>query len=335
VPSLRYLDRTPPFGIGPDREDDDAHRSFGMTLLNVRGLGRKVAGARTDPSPRVPRGGLFWDGRSGSFQMQAALPLLNPAEMANADQAALVTKIRTLGYAVRLERALGAEDVNGAPSSQLLDEALFAIARFEFEDVSFHPYTSRYDRWLEGEGRLTTSELRGLRVFDDPARGNCAACHLDRPGPDGRPPAFTDWQYEALGVPRNRRLAANRDPRYFDLGLCGPVRADLAREPQWCGMFRTPSLRNVALRRTFFHNGAYASLEEVVRFYNLRDTRASLIYPVQDDRVLKFDDLPRALQHNVDVLDPPFDRHDGDPPPMAPQDVRDLVAFLQTLTDEP
>jgi cytochrome c peroxidase len=55
----------------------------------------------------------------------------------------------------------------------------------------------------------------------------------------------------------------------------------------------------------------------------------------EDGRVLKFDDLPRALQRNVDVVDPPFDRRAGDPPPMTLQDMRDLVAFLQTLTDDP
>ncbi len=338
VPSLRYVDRIPEFGIGPDR--GDVNTAPPMAQQMARGAAaarpRKTAGASAGPPPMVPRGGLFWDGRAGSLQVQAASPLLNPAEMANADTAALVAKIRALGYATQLVRALGAPAVSGAAPERLLDEALFALARFQFEDPSFHPYNSRYDRWLEGQATLAPAELRGLRVFDDPAKGNCAACHIDRPGPDGRPPAFTDWQYEALGVPRNDHLAANDDPRYFDLGLCGPSRTDLAKQPRWCGMFRTPSLRNVATRRVFFHNGVYHALEDVLRFYNFRDTRPELVYPVgRTGQLLTFDDLPAPLQGNVDVLDAPFGRRPGDPPPMTDQDIADVVRFLQTLTDEP
>jgi len=123
---------------------------------------------------------------------------------------------------------------------------------------------SREAAFLTAPGRCCFP--RGLAAFEDPARGNCAACHLDRASPDGRPPAFTDYEYEALGIPRNDRLADNRDPRHFDLGLCGPIRGDLAAQSNTCGMFRTPSLRNVARRKVFFHNGVYHSLEQVLAF---------------------------------------------------------------------
>jgi cytochrome c peroxidase len=338
VPSLRYLDRAPAFGIGPDRADADGMRAANPQAVAsaARAAGyqtpRKTAGVPPAVPPMVPRGGLFWDGRAGTLQTQAVFPLLNPVEMANEDTGALTARIRSLGYADRLERALGT--ANASP--RLLDEALFAVARFEFEDASFHPYSSRYDRWLEGKDTLTPAELRGLRVFEDPAKGNCAACHVDRPGPDGLPPAFTDWEYEALGVPRNGALAVNADPDYFDLGLCGPVRTDLARQSQWCGMFRTPSLRNVATRRAFFHNGVYHTLADVLRFYDFRDTRPDLVYPRgPDGRVRKFDDLPLSLAANVDLIDGPFDRHAGDTPPMSGEDMQDVIAFLGTLTDAP
>lgn len=192
-------------------------------------------------------------------------PLINPAEMANPSAAAVVAKLEQFGDRTRLAAAVGVP-LTGAPGQpSALDEALFAIGRFEAEDPSFHPYSSRYDQWLEGRVALTEDELRGLRVFEDPSKGNRAACHLDRPEPDGLPPVFTDWQYEGLGVPRNPRIPANDDPRHFDLGLCGPIRTDLAGSPQWCGMFRTPSLRDVAVRAAYFHNGIYHTLEEVLR----------------------------------------------------------------------
>jgi cytochrome c peroxidase len=334
VPSLRYADRAPGFAIGPPLGDADSAQAAQVTAGAAGGTVRphKTAGAPPGPVPPVPRGGLFWDGRAGSLQLQAASPLLDPAEMANPDSAALAATLRALGYAGRLARALGTREA--ATPGRLLDQALFALARFQFEDGSFHPYASRYDRWLEGNDTLSAAERRGRRVFEDPARGNCAACHLDRPGPDGRPPAFTDWEYEALGVPRNGRLTANRDPARFDLGLCGPVRTDLVRQRQWCGMFRTPSLRNVATRRAFFHNGVYHTLEDVLRFYNFRDTHPERIYPVDANGMVRtFDDLPSALRANVDVTDAPFGRKRGDPPPMTEEEMRDVLAFLRTLTD--
>ena len=70
-----------------------------------------------------------------------------------------------------------------------MSEALFAVARYQIEDVSFHPYTSKFDFWLEGKARFTESEARGYALFNDPAKANCAGCHAnaDRaPVPDLR-----------------------------------------------------------------------------------------------------------------------------------------------------
>ncbi len=108
-----------------------------------------------------------------------------------------------------------------------------------------------------------------------PPKGDCGACHLDQPL--RRQPAaavFTDTQYEALGVPRNPDIPANVDPAYYDLGICGPYRTDLQTQTQYCGMFLTPTLRNSATRKVFFHNGFYHNLHDVVEFYNLRDVAA-------------------------------------------------------------
>ena len=89
------------------------------------------------------------------------------------------------------------------------------------------------------------------------------------------------FSYEAIGVPRNAALPANADPGYVDLGLCGPARTDHPPTPgnRFCGMFKSPTLRNVASRRSFFHNGIFHSLEQTIRFYNTRDTMPELWYP--------------------------------------------------------
>jgi cytochrome c peroxidase len=211
---------------------------------------------------------------------------------------------------------------------------MFAVARYQIEEPSFHPYTSKYDYWLEGNARLSESEMRGLRLFNDPEKANCAGCHSSQPSRDGLPPRFTDTQYEALGAPRNLALADTKDPGYFDLGVCGPIRKDIAEQTQFCGMFKTPTLRNTAVRRAFFHNGVFHTLQEVMDFYNFRDTNPEKVYPVGADRkVQKYNDIPVQYHANVDVSDPPFNRHPGEPPAMTVQDEADIIAFLKTLND--
>ena len=137
----------------------------------------------------------------------------------------------------------------------------------------------------------------------------------------------------ALGVPRNGNVPANADSTYFDLGLCGPLRLDLASRPEYCGLFKTPTLRNVARRSVFFHNGVFTRLDDVLRFYAQRDVHPERFYP-RDARgvVKKFNDLPVRYQSNVNV-DPPFDRHPGMQPAFNDEDAADIIAFLRTLND--
>src|SRR5262249_17832985 len=164
-----------------------------------------------------------------------------------------------------------------------------------------------------------------------------------------------------IGVPRNLEIAANRDKKQVDMGVCGPLRADHAREMgranAFCGMFKTPSLRNTATRRAFFHNGVMHSLEQAVRFYNTRDTMPELWYPTVGGKVKakpdpdfphyglvktqfvggivqKFDDLPATHRGNVDRQLPLDGRVPGSKPPMTEQEVADLICFLETLTDD-
>jgi cytochrome c peroxidase len=241
-------------------------------------------------------------------------------------------KLRRAPYVNRFVELFGA----GVLRNQrlLIAEAMFAVARYQVEEPSFHPYTSKYDYWLEGKARLSESELRGLQAFNDPDKANCAGCHTSAPTRDGLPPLFTDHQYEALGAPRNAALAGNRDSGYFDLGVCGPQRTDIAEQTQYCGMFLTPTLRNTATRQAFFHNGVFSTLQQVMDFYNFRDTNPDKVFPrAADGAVRKYDDLPAKYHANVDVTDPPFDRHPGDKPAMTEQDEADIIAFLKTLTD--
>jgi cytochrome c peroxidase len=95
-----------------------------------------------------------------------------------------------------------------------------------------------------------------------------------------------------------------------------------------------PTLRNVATRNVFFHNGIFTSLTQVIDFYNTRDTSPATWYPTTSTgAVKKYNDLPAAYQANVDVTDVPFGLAPGATPYMSTQDMADLKCFLETLVD--
>jgi cytochrome c peroxidase len=284
--------------------------------------------------PPGPGGGFTRDGRANTLADQSEIPLLSPYEMANADAAAVVARIASAPYADRFRLAFGAAILDDRAAA--FDRVQHALQAFQLEDESFHPYRSKYDRYANNEmsGALSAAELRGMRVFNDPARGNCAACHYSGSEPDGGLRVFTSYTFAAIGVPRNPDIPANGDPAYFDLGLCGRADHPLPASGKYCGMFKTPSLRNAAARRVFFHNGRIKSLRDAIRFYNTRDTRPEDWYPTENGVVQKFNDLPPEYRQNLDRQAPLDGRRPGDPPAMTDRDLDDLEAFLDTLTDD-
>ncbi len=334
VPSLMYLDHQPNFSIGPDPGGNDAPVPLLQAAAKAQGKTRAVKTAQdTSQSAAnfVPLGGLFWDGRADTLQIQSMGPLLSPFEMDGGSIQRVAAKLQAAPYANSFAQLFGPDIFSD--HGLLVDEAMFAVVRYEIEDTSFHPYSSKYDAWLQGQARLSRIEMRGYVLFNDPAKGDCGACHLDQPS-DGQPPIFTDHQFEALGVPRNPKLLANADPAYFDLGICGPYRKDLAKQTQYCGMFLTPTLRNAARRHVFFHNGVYYNLQQVLDFYDFSVAQPQRIYPRgADGKVLLFNDLPKQYWTNIDRSDPPFDRQTGQAPVLNHDEEQDIIAFLKTLDD--
>jgi cytochrome c peroxidase len=304
VPSLRYIQNIPPFTEHYFDDEGD------------------------DSIDQGPAGGRTWDGRAPSAHDQARLPLLSPFEMGNPSVQDVVAKVERAGYSAQFRQAFG-ERVFDDPALAFKG-VLLALETYEQSPEDFYPYTSKYDAWLRRQVALTNSESRGLAAFEDPAKGNCARCHPSTVR-RGAFPQFTDFGYAALGVPRNPAIPANSERHYFDLGLCGPLRTDLKDRKEYCGMFRTPSLRNVATRAVFFHNGVVHRLDDAVRFYAERDTQPRKWYPGGGAAQL-FDDLPRRYWDNLD-RQAPFGGHAGDQPSLSEGDIKDIVAFLGTLTD--
>jgi len=324
------------------------HAFAGDSVVPTGGIDLDVQGFRNAPSLKyltqnpafffdgegTPTGGFDRDGRAASLLEQARRPFLATHEMANASVVDVVDKLSRAAYASEFRAAFG-DQVFATPEAAF-ERALFALQKYQQEDLAeFAPYTSRYDAFLAGRVRLTDAELRGLALFNDPQKGNCAACHPSARGANGAPPLFTDFTYDNLGVPRSADISANYDPDYFDLGLCGPDRTDIVDMRELCGAFKVPTLRNVAVSGPYFHNGRFATLLEVVRFYVRRDTNPDEWYPLDPGSGLprKFDDLPAELAANVNTTEPPYDRRPGDLPALSEPEIQDVVAFLQTLTD--
>jgi cytochrome c peroxidase len=251
--------------------------------------------------------------------------------MANATPRAFAKKLEAAAYASDV-RALFGADVFDDPESAL-QAATFALQRFEIEDASFNAFSSKYDAFLRGLATLTSQEQRGLALYVAPTKGNCAACHPSSVA-DGQLPLFTDFTYDNLGIPRNPDIPANDDPAYFDLGLCGPDRTDLAAgHADLCGAFKVPTLRNIALTAPYFHNGRFATLKETLQFYVRRDTNPEEFYPTGPGGVEKFDDLPAEFHRNVNTTEAPYNRRPGDAPALTDAEIDDVIAFLNTLTD--
>jgi len=309
VPSLKYLQSAPQFTEHYFESDDEGDESI----------------------DNGPTGGLTWDGRVDRGSEQARLPLLSPWEMANDNAADVVAKVREAEYGDMLRRIFGNDVFND--TDKAFNAVLKAFEVYEQEPADFYPYSSKYDAFLAGKTRLTPPEARGLALFNDPDKGNCAKCHISRPAKDGTPPQFTDYGLIALGAPRNNAIPANADPDYVDLGVCGPYRTDFSDRAEYCGLFMTPTLRNVATRKAFFHNGVFRSLRQVLEFYVERDLKADKWYPRGvDGSIRKFDDLPAQYHRNINN-EPPFDRKPGDQPALSSGEIEDIIEFLQALTD--
>jgi len=257
-------------------------------------------------------GGQFWDGRATNLVEQAKGPFLNPVEMGLADEQAAVDIVRNSEYADLMELVYGADIWDDTLAAY--DAIADAVAAYEESD-EVNRFTSKYDAYLAGTTSLTAQELRGLDLFEDEAKGNCAACHPSQPGPGGEAPLFTDFTYDNLGTPPNPDnpfydMPAEHNPDgqgFVDLGLGGAL-----EDPTEYGKFKVPTLRNISLTAPYMHNGVFTSLHEVVDFYNTRDAKDI------------WGDQKVAENVNTDEM--------GDLG-LTLSEVDDIEAFLGTLTD--
>jgi len=273
-------------------------------------------------------GGFFLDGRAATLIDQAKGPFLNPIEMANPDTFTVVNKVRESSYKELFKRIYGKTIFydTGKAFNNIAD----AIAAFERSPV-FKRFDSKYDYVLAGKAKFTSQEKRGLDLFQDPTKGNCAACHPSTPAEDGTPALLTDFSYDNLGVPRNPGnpfygMSPEFNPAgraFVDKGLGGFV-AEVAEN----GKFKVPSLRNIAKTDPYMHSGYFKTLRGVVEFYSSRDLKpvCKKIF-VTEAQALKKGCWPvPEVEENVNV-------DELGKLALTDAEIDDIVAFLKTLTD--
>lgn len=277
-------------------------------------------------------GGHFWDGRADTLALQALGPFLNTLEMNNPSAKAVVAKIAAAPYATLFTQEFGVS-VLSTPD-QAFSQIGVALEAFE-RARPLQPFNSKYDAMVRGNAVFDAPEQRGMALFMDRTRANCAGCHQMNPA-SGKPQdsLFSDFSYYALGIPRNQAIPRNADAGFFDLGLCGPQRTPPATPPgvnieDFCGKFRMPTLRNVALRQRYMHNGFFSDLREVVSFYATRASNPTRWYGASGIP----NDLPPTYRANIVSDRAPFNRKASDGPLLTPTEIDDLVAFLHTLSD--
>lgn len=213
-----------------------------------------------DAEEEVYFGGQFWDGRASNLNEQAQGPLLNHVEMNNANKKMVIETIKKSNCASLFKEIYG-ETIfeNTDKAFGCVTEALEAYEN----TLEVNPFSSKFDLYLEGKAKLSAQEKYGLKVFNDPKKGNCAACHTSTEDEITQRVLFTDFTYDNLGVPKNTTIGSNA----IDYGL-GKILGEKSEN----GKFKVPTLRNVANTAPYFHNGIFSSLEEVVDFYSERDS---------------------------------------------------------------
>ena len=264
------------------------------------------------------RGGLFLDGRAPTLDAQVTGPMLNPLEMGLPDAKAIVHRVLADPAHRRTLTGLFGDRVlmdDGAA----LDAITGAIAAFE-RSAEFSTFDSRYDRHLAGTYVMTRDEAIGREIFFSDLV-NCVQCHLNQAGRVSERETFTSHRYHNIGIPANRaaRRANGLGADFVDAGLGGRPDIESNRE---AGKFRVPSLRNVAVTGPYMHNGVFRDLHTAVAFYG------RYLLP---DQINPETGAPWRVPEVPDTVDLALLKEGQ---PIDSRRVRQLVAFLKTLTDQ-
>jgi cytochrome c peroxidase len=217
----------------------------------------------------VPK--LGWSGQFPDLESVAMTPITSP-KMMNLPENVMIERLSTIsGYVAAFTNAFHEAQIDRRQIEQ-------ALATFE---RSILPTSAPFDRWIDGDRTaINKSAQRGFELFK--GKANCAACHSGW--------AFTDSSFHDIGSAQNDDIGRGKlFPNSITLRYA----------------FKTPTLRDVARRGPYMHDGSVLTLSAVIDLYDKggidRPSRATEIYPLGLSGVEK----------------------------------ADLIAFLETLTGRP
>lgn len=362
---------------GPDSKVNARESIYEGSIKGMFGDRKPPTSAYATTSPVLKNdsaeftGGNFWDGRATGEKLgnpaadQAQGPFLNPVEQALPDAACVVYRVcNAKNYQVEYEDVWGEEscEIEWPANMQMLckqsectialsdedrdkvntsfNNIACSIAAYENSSES-NAFTSKYDYYLQDKAKLTEQELTGLVLFNDTAKGNCAACHPSTTGPYADNPLFTDYTFDNIGAPKNPENPVYRiTPDFIDKGLGGFLNTTedwsiYAEENM--GKHKVPTLRNVDKRpnkgfvKSYSHNGYFKSLKGIVHFYNTRDT-------LQSCEDLGLMDATEAQALNADCWPTPevtenVNMNELGNLGLTDEEENAIVAFMMTLSD--
>ena len=312
------------------------------------GQGIGTGARRTMPIAGVAHGAwFFWDGRKDSLWSQALGPLEDAVE--HGSNRTRIARLIGANHRAGYEAVFGPlPDLSGLPTDagplgdaqeRAAWQAMPTARRHEVNRVfanlgkavaayerTLMPAESRFDRYARavvagdaaGQQVLSAQELSGLRLFL--GKGQCATCHNG--------PLLTDQHFHNTGLPQRDaarpdggRASATARVSSDEFNCLGPfsdapkqaceeLRFMVSDDPALEGAFKTPGLRNVALRAPYMHAGQFANLDEVVAHY----ARS-----------------PKAVVGHSELAHEGTGHAERKPIRLSGAEARDLVAFLKTL----
>jgi cytochrome c peroxidase len=238
---------------------------------------------------------FFWDGRAGSLETQALLPIQDVNEMAQ-DLDELVAELSADEEYQKLF-AVAYGEITPSTIAR-------ALASFERTLVSSN---SKYDQYLRGELKLNAQEEMGRKLFVahpdvkvSLRGGNCIDCHSQ----------FLTSGFSTLydGFSNN----GLDDDENLSPGLQAVTGDEFHR-----GFFKVPTLRNIAKTAPYMHDGRFATLEEVLDHYNEGIIKSETLSPL----IMEADNIVKGVEQDISLH-------------LTPDEKTAIIAFLHTLTDE-
>ncbi|MFC7345269.1 cytochrome-c peroxidase [Chryseobacterium zhengzhouense] len=237
---------------------------------------------------------FFYDMRAYYLEQQAEHVIYNADEF-NTSYESIIKKLKSNP---EYKQAFKKAYKNGNIDKQTFSKALSSYV------ASLYSFNSDFDRFMRNEKEISDDAKKGFNLFM--GKANCATCHFAPLFSGLVPPFFNENESEVLGVTKK---PVQNLPLEIDSDR-GRIKSNVKKEDSWIyeNSFKTTTVRNIALTKPYFHNGAFNTLEEVLEFYNQGGAEGLGLE-------IKNQTLP------ADKLD------------LSPTEIKQIIAFLNSLTD--